>query len=438
MNSPDYLTFNYRSTQHIITAANCVISGMEDRLKVQHPIVINPERETQPDGGIWAQIDSERQGRVRVITLPFFSSPSVRRNVQAQAVMAELDRLRQYGPIEWHDIAVLAHDNATLTPLQAWCRQESVPYFCSREKGDRIKLRHTREFLRLVDAAKQLHGKLLSSKDFVKLIHEQAARSGSQWPDWFNSLAQDFISEHPEPSGNEVHADEAQHSAASLINWLYEYVGNDSETRSEGMFLGTAHSAKGLEFKHVFVLDDSWQNAEDEARRLFYVAMTRAVETLTIIQNTPGHAWVNHLPPDIDRTEWTFDPIPALNTRYISLSIYSDLDLDFIVRKTDEKEAMIRLRIAANLKKDDPLQIRHLPDGRCEFLSNGTPVARTSSKCTSIPGNAIAHASAFTVRYRDDVKEPFTKSIPNKIGNKILEKWPLIVPMLVIPPGKDH
>lgn len=436
--APDYLTFNYRSTQHIISAANCVISGMPDRLKVQHPITINPERKTQPDGGVWEGQDPERQGRVRIIALPFASDTSVRRNIQAQAVVAELDRLKQYGTIEWDDIAVLSHDNATLTPLQAWCRQRSVPYFYSREKGDRIKLRHTREFLRLVDAAKQLHGKLLSSKDFVKLIHEQAARSGSQWPDWFNTLAQDFISEHPEPSGNEVDADEAQHSAASLINWLYEYVGNDSETRSEGMFLGTAHSAKGLEFKHVFILDDSWQKTEDEDRRLFYVAMTRAIETLTIIQNTPGHAWVNHIPPDAERTTLTFAPIPALNTRYFVLSIYKDLDLDFIVRSTEEKEAMRRLRTAANLKRDDPLQIRHLSDGRCEFLSGDTPVARTSSKCPSIPGHAIAHVSAFTVRHRDDVKEPFTKTIPNKIGSKILEKWPLIVPMVVIPPGEDH
>lgn len=166
--------------------------------------------------------------------------------------------------------------------------------------------------------------------------------------------------------------------------------------------------------------------------------MTRAIETLTIIQNTPGHVWVNQLPPDTERTELTFSPIPALNTQYTTLSIYRDLDLDFIVRKTDENEAKTRLRIAADLKKDDPLQIRHLPDGRCEFLSNGTPIARTSSRCPSIPRNAIAHAFAFTVRYRDDVKEPFTKSIPNKIGNKLLEKWPLVIPTLVIPPGKDH
>lgn len=438
VDSPDYLTFNYRSTQHIISAANCVIRGMPDRLKVQHPITIDPDRKTQPDGGAWEGQDPERQGRVRIIALPFVSDPYVRRNIQAQAVIAELDRLKQYGTIEWDDIAVLSHDNVTLTPLQAWCRERSVPYFYSREKGDRIKLRHTREFLRLVDALKNLDRNLLSTESFVALIGKQTEKSGEKWSDWFNCLAQDFIRDHVRPSENEESEEEAQHSVASLINWLYEYVGNESETRAEGMFLGTAHSSKGLEFKHVFILDDSWQKGEDEERRLFYVAMTRAIETLTIIQNTPGHVWVNQLPPDTERTELTFSPIPALNTQYTTLSIYRDLDLDFIVRKTDENEAKTRLRIAADLKKDDPLQIRHLPDGRCEFLSNGTPIARTSSRCPSIPRNAIAHASAFTVRYRDDVKEPFTKSIPNKIGNKLLEKWPLVIPTLVIPPGKDH
>ncbi|MGN6891022.1 hypothetical protein, partial [Neisseria sp. P0014.S004] len=79
-----------RSTQHIISAANSVINGLTGRLKTLHPIVINPERQTQPNGGVWAATDSIRQGRVRHISLPFGSSS----NIQGQAVITEIGRLK--------------------------------------------------------------------------------------------------------------------------------------------------------------------------------------------------------------------------------------------------------------------------------------------------------------------------------------------------------
>ena len=49
----------------------------------------------------------------------------------------------------------------------------------------------------------------------------------------------------------------------------------------KGVLLGTIHSVKGMEFSHVFILDGGWQlhNMEEE-RRLYYVGMTRAKESL--------------------------------------------------------------------------------------------------------------------------------------------------------------
>lgn len=45
----------------------------------------------------------------------------------------------------------------------------------------------------------------------------------------------------------------------------------------------TAHRAKGLEFRHVIVMDCcDWDRSEDE-RRLLYVSMTRAKETSTSV-----------------------------------------------------------------------------------------------------------------------------------------------------------
>lgn len=66
----------------------------------------------------------------------------------------------------------------------------------------------------------------------------------------------------------------------------------DEETKGDAVTLITMHSCKGLEFQHVFIvgledglLPHSRSKSEgtlDEERRLFYVAVTRAMQTLAI------------------------------------------------------------------------------------------------------------------------------------------------------------
>lgn len=464
---PDYLTYNYRSTQYIISAANSVINGMTGRLKTLHPIVINPERQTQPNGGVWAATDSERQGRVRHISLPFGSS-----NIQAQAVITEIGRLKTLSEVAWNEIAVLSRHNASLKPLQAWCEQNGIPYFLSADKSSKIKLRHTREFVRLIDGVeKQTEG--FTSQAFAELISEQVKKSGDSWCVWFRQLQTDFLNEYPlqdeklpEKSDNLAERCEAEiqasptgdngssengsgtvnrYSPAFLKSWLYEYVGDEHETRSEGIFLGTAHAVKGLEFKHVFILDGGWQGVDEAEQRLYYVAMTRAIETLTLLQTTPEHPWVAKLPDDIENVAQIFTELPELNTEYRRLAAYrntavegetdskSDLDIDFIVCHNNVETVKQRLFAAAKLKKDDPLEMKRTEDGRYIFLSDDIEVARTV-KLPPLPTKTTAYTNTFRVRYLDEVGESFRQRIPEKIGTKKLEKWTLVIPMLVIPP----
>jgi len=82
--------------------------------------------------------------------------------------------------------------------------------------------------------------KTFTGNEFAELIRSQDA--GGMWQDYFRQTAQDFLRENTSDTG---------YPAAFLKNWLYEYVGNESESRSDGIFLGTAHSVKGLEFKHL-------------------------------------------------------------------------------------------------------------------------------------------------------------------------------------------
>jgi DNA helicase II / ATP-dependent DNA helicase PcrA len=94
----------------------------------------------------------------------------------------------------------------------------------------------------------------------------------------------------------------------------------DKEARGDAVTLITMHSCKGLEFPHVFVVGvedglmphsrSQQEGTMDEERRLFYVAITRARETLRLSychsrtkygQALPCHPsrFLKELPPQV-------------------------------------------------------------------------------------------------------------------------------------------
>ncbi len=94
----------------------------------------------------------------------------------------------------------------------------------------------------------------------------------------------------------------------------------EEKTPGDAVTLITMHSCKGLEFPHVYIVGleegllpharSKTEGTLDEERRLFYVALTRAMETLSIShcagrkrygQMMPCHPsqFLNELPPEL-------------------------------------------------------------------------------------------------------------------------------------------
>ena len=94
----------------------------------------------------------------------------------------------------------------------------------------------------------------------------------------------------------------------------------EKETAGDAVTLITMHSCKGLEFPRVFIVGleegllphsrSATEGTLDEERRLFYVAVTRAMQSLAIShcagrkkygQATPCHPsrFLKELPPDL-------------------------------------------------------------------------------------------------------------------------------------------
>ena len=435
---PDYLTQNYRSSAHIIAAANAVIATLPDRLKQNQPITINDERRDDPPGGDWSEKDPERQGKVRIIRLPDGSN----HNQQSRAVLREIKRLHGIDPnIGWDDIAVLARQNKYLQPLQAWCEQNGVPYFLSSDKSQKPSLYKLRQIDRLRDAlnAAEKAQKTFTARQFRQLLEEQ--HIDKNWRENFNTIFHNFCEEHGENA--EAPGDDTHYPPCYLQNWILDYLGTLKQLRQQGLYLGTIHSAKGLEFKHVFLLDDNdgkKQKNTAEERRLYYVGMTRAIETLTLIQSDPKHPFIADLPEEnIDQVAQHFRENPALNTQYRTLTP-KETDLGFAaadgnakeknpVIKAQLKNIQTKLQTIDQLDVGMPLQVRD-NHGILEFLHDGIVVARTSkgAKETMPQGNFQAVVAELVVRYKTEEGEQYRYRYPEEI-----EKWTVVVPQLIIP-----
>ena len=89
---PQPMLENYRSTRHIIDAANAVIDSAQDRLKVDHAITIDRVRTMEVPGGSWQGKDPVGQGRVQVIPTGHGDA------AQAHRALDELRRLSELDP----------------------------------------------------------------------------------------------------------------------------------------------------------------------------------------------------------------------------------------------------------------------------------------------------------------------------------------------------
>jgi ATP-dependent DNA helicase RecQ len=83
---------------------------------------------------------------------------------------------------------------------------------------------------------------------------------------------------------------EAEVPVTLIRDFFVEAIGERQRAHqtAEGVVLVTAHKAKGVEFAHVTIADGGWsamgsKSEIEEERRVFYVAATRAKETLTVM-----------------------------------------------------------------------------------------------------------------------------------------------------------
>ena len=411
---PKYLTENYRSSSHIVAAANAVIEPARERMKTEHPIRINRARAKHSPGGEWERLDPVSRGKVQI--LPAGRDPIS----QARSIMAEFQRLAKLAPNwDWSQCAVIAREWEFLVPVRAVCDVGGIPSQLGNEGIPNLwRLRETGAFLEWLRAREPRIVKSATLRSWLQ------AMPIDPWHD----LLRQAVDEHElETGGGEI-------PVAHFTEWLAEW-GRDVRRRQHGLLLLTAHRAKGLEFDHVAVLDGGWDRVgqgedSDGPRRLYYVAMTRARKTLTLARMKDRHRLQEALlgkPSVVQREPVELPPgSAAFEYRHMRASL-QDVDLGFAGRQGSGRRVH---RAIAALSLQDPLETRLGNGGTWELLGqDGTVVGRLAKSFKSPPGTRCRAAEVFAIiRWSRDASEPQYRDSAR------CETWEVVVPELVFEP----
>lgn len=413
---PAFLTDNYRSTAHIIAAANAMIEPAGARMKADHPITVDRARAKTAPGGIWVAVDPVTQGRVQIIP----AGPT--EISQAVAVMTELQRLASLSTDwRWSAAAVIAREWKVLDPVRSFCELNDIPAQMGYEEAPHFwRLRETQA---LVSWLRGRDEPLLKPDTLTHWMDDQTP---GPWIELLREAAEAYALE---TGGSEL-------PFGHYVEWLAQW-GREVRRRQTGLLLLTAHRAKGLEFDHVAVLDGGWNGRSvnedaDASRRLYYVAMTRARHTLTLGRMTRGNSLLDQL-PDIPSllhraTVQAPAPAPELGRLYKRLTL-GDVDLGFAGRYAVRHPVH---RAIAGLCAGDALVVRN---GRSciELLAAGGQVVGRLARHYRAPLGMVcisATVAAIVIRNADDGDGEYRDRYK-------ASRWEVVVPDMVYAPLPD-
>lgn len=420
-----HLLENYRSTRHIIDVANQCIEPAGERLKRGQELRINEGRKMEPGGGDWERVDVLGRGKVQILELR-----SGDRVAQAMVAINELRRLAEMQPDwKWERCAVIGRHWDDLNPVFGACRIHKIPaQFAHAEKMTFWRARETQKFLRQLQA----DGKHIVELDTIKQTRENLPDD-----DWSMMLRQALDEFLLDVEGESII------SAKFLQNWLAEW-GRDAQRKQTGLLLSSAHRAKGREFDHVVILDGDWNltnSREDQGapRRLLYVAMTRARQTLSIVRlkkhstnNQQGFARAQYSLLSLMEPLKNCPSIlirsvsePQINFEELSEEVIDctleDVVLSYPAFASQSSKVISEIK---RLQPGDPLMMGNKTKPWHLMSENGTVIGRMAQTWKLPPGRKIVCAEVHGIFiWRAEDGDSPAKAPP---------KWEVVVPRLVV------
>ena len=353
---PEAKTFkleqNYRSTQHIVKAANSLIEKNQDQIKKK---VWTSNDDGNKINVMASMSDSEEAMGVahsifhkkNTNQLPNSAFAILyRTNAQSRSLEDAMRKLnipyRIYGGLSFYQRKeikdFLAYCRLVFNPKDAEALKRIINYptrGIGKTTLDKITLHAAQNNLNLWDLLQNLNNEPIQihagAKNkiagFVEMINsfkvvaknqdayeagKIIASSTGILKDLHNDKTPEGISKHDNVqemlNSLKDFVDNPEDLAPTLANFIQDIpllTDKDTDTKDEDnnkVTLMTIHASKGLEFKHVYVagleenlfpsqLSVGSRTELEEERRLFYVAITRAEESLTISYANMRYKW---------------------------------------------------------------------------------------------------------------------------------------------------
>lgn len=261
-----YLTENYRCPHPVIEASNGLIAQNSRRMKTQIRCRINDKRThlaLPPD-------NTPEKDRVTMVCCKDVASQAV---YAADCIKGLLDQ--QEATVQ--DIAVISRQGIeypALVALRMALARLKIPISYSLKSSPGFPLFKIREFQEALNFLSDHKHESMTPESLKNAVMDLFAHK-SAWTAQVRGIIDDFCSMI---SSTQISVSQAKDFFLSAL--LEE---KQARRTGTGIFTGTVHSIKGMEFKHVLILDHGWKNKDiEEERRLYYVGMTRAMQHLTL------------------------------------------------------------------------------------------------------------------------------------------------------------
>jgi len=349
---------SYRSPKALLDMAQTLVEPLPDRLKEGTWLTVDPARARDPDVGPWVVEHPELRGR-----FVWHRSASVQ--LASGRLMESVGRWIADG-IAPGSIGVLARSRPTgLHRLRSAAEAEGIPFAWTLPGESSVPMSRLREVATLSDWLRTEGGR--GERIGAGAVREQIAQlAEGPWRDGLQDWMEPF-------AGRSLTRSQWQYE---LITWAQ--LERRARVLGKGVHLGTMHSAKGLEFDHVLLLDDGTLADTPEERRLLYVALTRARRSLQIFssyETSPVFAALRHPALEIgEEPLMVADSEPPADYEYGYLGPDA-IWLDWLGRQKESHPGHRALQLAGY---GDPFQIRPVDGGGSIVDAAGHEVARLS------------------------------------------------------------
>jgi len=174
------------------------------------------------------------------------------------------------------------------------------------------------------------------------------------------------------------------------------------------------------------MLDGGWRtdmHTTDDERRLYYVGMTRAAQTLTLCEFANCNPFSSTLDAATLAIDWQGEYKSELRKQYVTLSL-SEIDIGYAGRLPENS---VIHRNIAKVSVGSPLHLQE-DSGRYLLLdAEGSPLGRTAASFKIDGLIEACTAAAVVVRYAEDSEEKYRNQSKSR-------RWEVVLPKLILGP----